>query len=185
MKSLFGFFCSLALLASVQCVDGAPYKPYHLIEKLPLKNVDKIECKVPSEGGNNKDAEKYVCGQGTCTADNEKSAKGTCQCLEPYMHAMEQTGSKKNVKQPCEYRALSKKTAFFLSIFLGFFGADWFYLSRGCANSGYVCLGIFKLFTFGGMGLWWIIDWILILTDTVEDANGMTLWDDLSLGDPK
>jgi len=55
-----------------------------------------------------------------------------------------------------------------LSIFLGYFGVDRFYM-------GYVGLGILKLLTFGGCGIWWLIDIILIATGSLRDAQGRPL----------
>ncbi len=55
-----------------------------------------------------------------------------------------------------------------LSIFLGTFGVDRFYM-------GYVGLGILKLVTLGGCGIWWLIDVILIATGSLKDAQGRPL----------
>lgn len=58
--------------------------------------------------------------------------------------------------------------ALILSIFFGHFGVDRFYL-------GYVGLGLLKVFTFGGCGVWWLIDIILIATRRLNDSEGMPL----------
>lgn len=58
--------------------------------------------------------------------------------------------------------------ALLLSIFLGVLGVDRFYL-------GHIGLGIAKLLTGGGCGIWYIVDIILIATNSLRDANGNEL----------
>jgi len=58
--------------------------------------------------------------------------------------------------------------ALLLSIFLGSLGIDRFYL-------GYTGLGILKLLTCGGLGVWWLIDLILLATGKMTDKNGQPL----------
>ncbi|MCA9014468.1 MAG: NINE protein, partial [Planctomycetaceae bacterium] len=62
----------------------------------------------------------------------------------------------------------SATTALLLSIFLGGLGADRFYL-------GYIGTGLLKLITFGGLGIWALIDLILIATGKMKDADGYPL----------
>lgn len=62
----------------------------------------------------------------------------------------------------------SKSKATMYSIFLGFLGADRFYL-------GYKGMGILKALTLGLFGIWWVFDAVLMLGGRIPDAAGQPL----------
>ena len=69
---------------------------------------------------------------------------------------------------PTVYSEKDWLTAVLLSFFVGVLGVDRFYL-------GYTTYGILKLITFGGCGIWALIDLILIAMGKVTDAKGLPL----------
>jgi hypothetical protein len=58
--------------------------------------------------------------------------------------------------------------ALLLSVFLGYLGIDRFY-------TGHVGTGIAKLLTFGGCGIWALVDLVLYAMNSVRDINGRPL----------
>ena len=52
-----------------------------------------------------------------------------------------------------------------LVVFLGFWGVHRFYVRK-------IGTGILMLFTFGGLGIWWFIDLIMIATASFRDKEG-------------
>ena len=69
---------------------------------------------------------------------------------------------------PGVFSSKSYVTALLLSFFFGVLGVDRFYL-------GHVGVGLGKLFTFGGLGIWALIDFILIATKNIKDNQGFPL----------
>jgi len=74
----------------------------------------------------------------------------------------------------CTVPRKSQATAFALALFLGFFGADQFYLGYWWPA------GIVKLLTFGGGGLWWIFDVVRIGSTPVVTADNFKLAADVT-----
>ena len=59
----------------------------------------------------------------------------------------------------------SWNVAFTLSLLAGWLGADRLYL-------GSAWLGILKLCTLGGLGIWWLVDLVLLLCGGMKDGDG-------------
>jgi hypothetical protein len=58
--------------------------------------------------------------------------------------------------------------ALIISYLVGYFGVDRFYVGK-------IGTGILKLLTFGGLGIWWLIDFLLIGIGKFKDKKGLKL----------
>nr|CAH7720409.1 unnamed protein product [Callosobruchus chinensis] len=100
-----------------------------------------------------------------CTKEN----KAKVQCIAVDGLNCSETGNSTFFKQmPCQWtNGYSFETALLLSIFLGMFGLDRFYL-------GYPAIGLAKFCTLGFMFLGQLVDIILIATQVVGPSDGST-----------
>ena len=67
----------------------------------------------------------------------------------------------------------SRLAALLLCFFFGILGVHRFYVGK-------VGTGLLQLFTFGGLGVWTIIDFILIIVGAFKDSKGrpVLMWTD-------
>ena len=63
------------------------------------------------------------------------------------------------------YNGFYFPTIVLFSVFLGILGVDRFCL-------GYTCLGVAKLLTLGALGVWWVVDVILLLAGQTNPNDG-------------
>lgn len=76
--------------------------------------------------------------------------------------------SKSKSRSKLKPKPRSWRVALLLSLFLGFFGVDRFYIGRTRS-------AIVKLLILGGFGIWWLSDIILIASEYRKDAWGRPL----------
>jgi TM2 domain-containing membrane protein YozV len=67
------------------------------------------------------------------------------------------------------YSSKSRLATLLLCWFLGIFGAHRFYVGK-------IGTGVLQLITLGGLGIWTIIDFILIIVGSFRDAQGALIF---------
>lgn len=167
------FLCQLSECIAVSVANKTidvqqeyrPEGPLVLCKFLPK---DFIECEDPVDHKGNKTAKDetgFGCVKfgGSRYEDVEKT-KVSCTVLPDIECYGPRTFFREGV--PCiKYSEHYFATTLLYSILLGFLGMDRFCLGQTGTAVG-------KLLTLGGVGVWWIVDVILLVTNSLQPEDG-------------
>jgi len=150
----FGFILAMAFV--LQGCDGDV--PTHAVGNWRGESDYLITYEFIPPEGSAKDAKLNSCSFQHLAQTLQCSGRGICKAWDPenLANPISFCECDRDWADPeCRTPRKSSITAYFISLFFGFLGADQFYL-------GFPILGAAKLATIGGLGLWWVIDIIRI-----------------------
>lgn len=157
---VFGRYLAVGLIMVLAlCLQGCDIQiPTHKVGNWRTKTNYLSEYKYLPPGKSANAAVLNSCSLPNVPATQQCSGRGYCKSFSTNSAAAQQSTplafcycDRSWTDPECGTKRKSQMTAFFLSLFLGFLGADYFYL-------GFPLWGIAKLLTLGGAGFWWLID---------------------------
>ncbi|XP_038046343.1 TM2 domain-containing protein 2-like [Patiria miniata] len=174
-------FCFTEILADsrqiivpeeTKCWDescGVTYDPRTPLIRCEFVPSEYVECATPIDltatNGNTTLEPHFGCTQyGKQRYGEVETTSVHCTVLPGIECYGNRTFVKDNV--PCiKYSGHYFVTTLLFSVLLGFFGIDRFCL-------GYVGMGVGKVLTLGGFGVWWIVDIVLLCTGNLMPSDG-------------
>ncbi|KAG8233393.1 hypothetical protein J437_LFUL013173 [Ladona fulva] len=167
---LFYFFPFVAIGESnkTQADDSQAYLPHGPLVQCSFLPLEFLDCDEPIDHKGNKTAKEdsgLGCVKfGGYRYEDVEKANTTCVVLPD----IECYGNRTFVRggYPCiKYSGHYFATTLIYSILLGFLGMDRFCLGQTGTAVG-------KLLTLGGVGIWWMVDIVLLVTNGLQPEDG-------------
>jgi serine/threonine protein kinase len=117
------------------------------------------------------DAKTYlgaISGERTAPGQQTRENAACCEVIEYPLSATRRPQNNEETTRQLRAEGKGWLTTLLLCLFCGIFGAHRFY-------TGHTRIATIQLITFGGLGVWWLVDMILILTDSFRHADGSVL----------
>uniref|UniRef100_H2Y423 TM2 domain-containing protein 2 n=1 Tax=Ciona savignyi TaxID=51511 RepID=H2Y423_CIOSA len=162
--------CLIFLLCTSLTAQSDDHNPYSPNIKCSLLPEEFLICYSPNffnSSSNSSKSEDFICPKVEGVALKYSQVPTTSVLCVVVDQSIDCTGERSFYKGgfPCiRYSGYCFVTTLIQSVFLGCLGVD-----RLCLK--HTCTGIGKVLTLGGLGVWWFVDIVLLLTGNLAPAD--------------